>query len=352
MDGNGAQVANRAAKFLSRFAAQRIPSPSLSLPRRASHYDQNRGYTPTPDDNSIDRSADYWSMHIELQEALEKNEILQSTTAQELYHAQVRVDEANEARRRVEEGAKRSLKEAIEYSTNLNNSLEEERSKVRDLLQATKKLEESMRAKRLDLMAEVAFQEKRAEDIQQSGVRLQLLAEETLRDAGEQTAEANREVVAMRKSLTMARAYKLHTTLEQVTSQFSVREDKLKRMIAHLQADKAAFTRHASGVERERDMFKEHLRAVLSEDVASSTPPPAPTPVPAPTPTPPQTINSSRMKTWSTAPRTNRAKEQVMMPIRSDITGHVLAVKITKREDDIIAVRSVVSGEIIAVKIQ
>ena len=362
MEYGADQTANRAAKFLKRFATKRVKSPSIrSSPKRASFYDKNSDFSPSPAAPEVDdHSADYWAMHLELQDMHEKCRILRSTTDQELYHARMRVEEADvraekavEQKRKVEAEAMRQLEEARAYSSNLNASLEEERKKVQGLLAATKQLEESMRAKRTELMAEVKFQEKRAEDIRVSGVRLQLLAEETLRDAGEQTAEANRQVEAMQKSLIMARAYKLHTALEQITTDFTSRENKLKRMIAHLQADKAVLVSNMADVEKERESFKEHLRAVLAE-------PPAPAPAPALAPATllssparsvsPELSASSRPSSPSWMPPSKR-QEQTMLTIRSAITGEVLAVKIVERQDDIKAIRSV-NGEILAVKIQ
>ena len=333
--GGGHRAANRAAKFLSRFASQHIHSPTNSSPRRASHYDRNTGYSPAPEKGSIDRSADYWAMHLELQAAVEKNEILQSTTEQELYHARVRVDEANEARRVVEMEATLQIQQGKEAAQKLHENLDKERVKVQQLLQQAKELDESMRKKKQELMAEVDFQEKRAEDIRQSGVRLQLLAENTLKDAGEQTAEANRQVGEMRKSLQLAKSYQLHTTLEQITSQFTARENKLKRMIAHLQADKSNLLVQVVEIENERNIFKEHLRAVLSEPVivpvsktgggeksgsGVASVPPAPAASVAASLFPVDNNNN----TGGTAGRTM----QHMIAIRSSTTGEIFAVKI------------------------
>ena len=172
MEYGADQTANRAAKFLTRFATKRVKSPSIrSSPKRASFYDKNSGFLPSPAPEVVDHSADYWAMHLELQDMQEKCRILRSTTDQELYHARMRVEEADvraekavEQKRKVEDEAMRQLEEARAYSSNLNASLEEEREKVQGLFAATKQLEESMRAKRTEFMAEVKFQEKRAED--------------------------------------------------------------------------------------------------------------------------------------------------------------------------------------------
>jgi hypothetical protein len=135
MEYSADQTANRAAKFLTRFATKRVKSPasrSSSTPKRASFYDKNQGFSSTPAPEVVDRSpgsADYWAMHLELQETLEKSRILRSATDQELYHARMRVEEADvraekaaEQKRQVEDQATRQLEEARAYSSNLNGS--------------------------------------------------------------------------------------------------------------------------------------------------------------------------------------------------------------------------------------
>jgi len=320
---------NRASKFLSRFAASR--SLTFSSPNRTELHNDNSN------NNSSKSAAEYFALEMELQNAIEKNIILQTTTEQELFHARSRVEEASEAKRVAVEQAQLELKQAKDESQKLNSSLESERTKVRFLLKKTKALEDSMIEKKKELVAEIKFQEKRAEDIRQSGVRLQLLAEATLKDAGEQTAEANRQVHEMKKSLQLANSYKLHTTLEHVTQQYTARINKLKRIISHLQAEKL-------NIIKERDIFKEHLRAVLSEPVepviATVTQEKGARPYPA------RKINLLSMDSVN-----SKDEEQVMTPIRSTVTGEILSVKITKREDDIKTIRSV-NGEILAVKIQ
>ena len=263
MNYNG-QEETRASKFLSRVADRQHAQHTMKKIQQTLFGKKEQLNEPKLPSSEV--------LFAELQATIEKNEILQTTTEQELYHAQVRVDEANEAKRKaVEEANKtnKTLQEHLEYSTELNASLETERQSYHALLTSTKIIETDLRAKHAELMEEISFQEHRAEDIRESGIRLQSLAEETLRDAGVQTAEAERQVSEMRQSLRDAGAYKLHTTLEQVTSQCNNRENKLKRMIAHLQADKVILTRHATEVGIERDAFKEHLSAVLLDDKSS-----------------------------------------------------------------------------------
>ena len=214
------QEETRASKFLSRVADRRHAQHTMKKIQQTIFGKKEQLNEPKLPSSEV--------LFAELQAAIEKNEILQTTTEQELYHAQVRVDEANEAKRKaVEEANKtnKTLQEHLEYSTELNASLETERQSYHALLTSTKIIETDLRAKHAELMEEISFQEHRAEDIRESGIRLQSLAEETLRDAGVQTAEAERQVSEMRQSLREAGAYKLHTTLEQVTSQYNNREN-------------------------------------------------------------------------------------------------------------------------------
>ena len=142
---------NRASKFLSRFAASR--SLTFSSPNRTELHNDNSN------NNSSKSAAEYFALEMELQNAIEKNIILQTTTEQELFHARSRVEEASEAKRVAVEQAQLELKQAKDESQKLNSSLESERTKVRFLLKKTKALEDSMIEGKKEHVAEIKFQE-------------------------------------------------------------------------------------------------------------------------------------------------------------------------------------------------
>ena len=346
---------SRASKFLSRFAASQNSSSTTSH----RHTTPRSSTTPTlateHNRSNTSFSKEYWDLHLQLEQATEQNQLLQKTSEEELFHAQCRVEEANEAKNKMKQQTNERLRQATAHSQELNDRLENERTKVQQLLQETKKLEESMVEKKQQLMAQVQFQEQRAEDIQQSGLRLQELAEKTLKDAGEQNAEANRQVSAMKRSLQLVNGYKLHTILEQVTQQSAAQENKLKRMISHLQADRMNLVSNLVHMKEERDMFKEHLRAVLSEPATARNVvhvEKGPTTRHNNTSVPASNVAVNQPST--TNPRSIRQEnKEIMTPIRSEITGDILAVKITTvaPENVLKTIRSV-NGEILAVRIQ
>ena len=72
-------------------------------------------------------------------------------------------------------------------------------------------------------------------------------AEEAVLEAAQLAATADRRVGLMQDSLQKAHAYTLHTTLEKTISSNESREQKLRRIIAHLQAEKKALTEKVGG---------------------------------------------------------------------------------------------------------
>ena len=122
-------------------------------------------------------------------------------------------------------------------------------------------------------------------------------------------------------------------------------------MISHLQADRMNLVSNLVHMKEERDMFKEHLRAVLSEPAAAKN---VVHVEKGPT-TRHEQSNQVAVNQPST-PTTRSIRQEnkeIMTPIRSEITGDILAVKITTvaPENVLKTIRSV-NGEILAVRIQ
>ena len=74
--------------------------------------------------------------------------------------------------------------------------------------------------------------------------------------AQERAAKAEEEVTLMKKSLIKAKAYHLHTTMENLILDSNKLEKKYKAMIGNLQAEKNLYLNKISSLEQELSKYK------------------------------------------------------------------------------------------------
>ena len=120
---------SRASKFLSRFAASQ--KSSSTTPHRNNTHRSSTKQTLATEHNRANPSfsKEYWDLHLQLKKATEQNQLLQKTSEEELFHAQCRVEEANEAKNKMEQQTRLRLREERAHSQELNDRLENERKK-------------------------------------------------------------------------------------------------------------------------------------------------------------------------------------------------------------------------------
>jgi hypothetical protein len=240
--------------------------------KRSSHFDYHTGYTPDGAGTTAeDHSADYWAMHLELQNATQENERLTAQVAEEMpaLRAQIKATEAAAAAAAEAMAAQHAaklgqmeaaLESANQRKTALVASLEESRVEHRETLKNAMLVKATMENKYATLVEKARRQQKRAEDTQTSGERLHALAQTALEQAAIQAQASEYDMGAMRESLRLAQGYQLHTVLMRVQAQAENREKKLTRMVSHLQAEKVALRTNLTEVSQERDQLFHELR--------------------------------------------------------------------------------------------
>ena len=91
------------------------------------------------------------------------------------------------------------------------------------------------------------------------------IAEDAVLAAAEKSDDADKKLAMMQQSLIQAGAYQLHTALEKTVSGNEIREAKLRRIIAHLQAEKHELTERVAATTVAKDELQNsHARLQAS----------------------------------------------------------------------------------------
>jgi hypothetical protein len=103
-------------------------------------------------------------------------------------------------------------------------------------------------------------------DLHDSIKRITMGARDAVEAATEQSASMALEIQSLKKNFVMAKQYKLHTALEHLSKESTREQQRLQRIIAHMQAEKIALQSLLQQAEDDRDASSMRLQLAKQEN--------------------------------------------------------------------------------------
>ena len=161
---------------------------------------------------------------------------------------------------------------AKNYSELERNAAEEIRAKDEELKRTMKDLKslkqrnsESV-AEEIKLQADNKILRGTIKELHDSIKRISMGARDAVEAATEQSAAMAQEIQSLKKNFIMAKQYKLHTALEHVSKNSMKEQQRLQRIIAHMQAEKIALQALLQQAEDDRDTSSMRLQLAKEEN--------------------------------------------------------------------------------------
>ena len=142
---------------------------------------------------------------------------------------------------------------------------EELRRTMKDLKSLKQRNSESV-AKEIKLQADNKILRGTIKELHDSIKRISMGARDAVEAATEQSAAMAQEIQSLKKNFIMAKQYKLHTALEHVSKNSMKEQQRLQRIIAHMQAEKIALQALLQQAEDDRDTSSMRLQLAKEEN--------------------------------------------------------------------------------------